>query len=145
MTGQAVADIAGHLGDALAALVPLAIAELEGSTFEQRRTYLAGAADIIASRADQMMFHDPRKARAGSSPGVLPALVRGVAVLAYQPGGVTVFGLHFCVHHEECVAADAFAAEHADVPLPTPPAGRLIETVELPPFVDEGVEAGSRG
>jgi hypothetical protein len=106
MTGQPTADFAANLTDTLAGLVPLAVAELRGSTFKQRRAYLAGAADIIASRADQMMFQSPKKARAASSPGVLPALVRGVAVGAYQPGGVTVLGVHASVHpHPWCPAS----------------------------------------
>ncbi|GII88230.1 hypothetical protein Ssi03_62200 [Sphaerisporangium siamense] len=99
------ADVPANLADALGGLVPLAIAELRGSTFQERRAYLAGAADIIASKADQMMFHNTKRVRAASTPGVLPAIVRGLAVGAYQPGGATILGVHACAHpHPWCPA-----------------------------------------
>jgi hypothetical protein len=96
-----MADVGANLSEALAALVPLAIAELRGTTFEQRRARVAGAADLIASSADQMMFGKGKKAT-----GVLAAIVNGVAVGAYQPGGISVLGVHACAHpHPWCPAS----------------------------------------
>lgn len=88
---------------ALAALIPPEIAELRGWTFEERQRHIAGAVELIGGEADQMMFASNR----GRKPsGVLPALVRGMAVLAYQPGGVTVLGVHACaVPHPWCPAS----------------------------------------
>ena len=34
-------------------------------------------------------------------------LARGLAALAYQPGGVTAFGRHWCTDHRACDAAEA--------------------------------------
>jgi hypothetical protein len=86
-----------RIRDALVALVPMRIAELRSTTFEQRKKLSEGITDIIASQADQLMFASHK------SPGVLPKLVTGVAVLAYQPGGVTTLGFHACVYpHPGC-------------------------------------------
>ncbi|MEV8636556.1 hypothetical protein AB0395_33405 [Streptosporangium sp. NPDC051023] len=104
MTAQRVADIFANTREALASLVPLAIAELRGTTFEQRRARIEGAADLIASKADQMMFGGKNK----KATGVFAAVAMGVAVGAYQPGGITVFGLHACAHsHPWCPASSA--------------------------------------
>lgn len=40
-------------------------------------------------------------------------LARGLAVLAFQPGGVTFAGMHWCADHAECEAAQASARDHA--------------------------------
>lgn len=37
---------------------------------------------------------------------VLGFLSRGLACAAYQAGGITFAGLHFCVNHDECIAAE---------------------------------------
>lgn len=101
MTARMVADLSAGLREALAGLVPLAIAELRGTTFEQRRERVAGTADLIASSADEMMFNSRKKPT-----GVLAAIALGIAVGAYQPGGVTVLGLHACAHpHPWCPAS----------------------------------------
>ena len=98
---QPVADVYANLREALAALVPMGIAELRGSTFEQRRRHIEGCADLIACKADGMMFSGKKR----QPTGVLPAIVRGMAVLAYQPGGVTALGVHACADpHPWCPA-----------------------------------------
>ena len=38
-------------------------------------------------------------------------LARGLACAAYQPGGVTFAGLHWCADHAECEAAASAVAE----------------------------------
>lgn len=38
-------------------------------------------------------------------------LARGLAAAAFQPGGISVFGRHWCVDHAECVAAEAAAQQ----------------------------------
>ncbi|MBB2914900.1 hypothetical protein FHS43_006212 [Streptosporangium becharense] len=101
MTAPLDADTSASLREALATLVPLNIAALRGTTFEQRRERVAGAADLIAGKADQMMFGTGKTAT-----GVLSALAMGIAVGAYQPGGVTVLGVHACADpHPWCPAS----------------------------------------
>ncbi|MFF4417509.1 hypothetical protein ACFYY8_33710 [Streptosporangium sp. NPDC001559] len=107
MTVRTIADTYANLQGALLGLVPLAIAELRGTTFEQRQERVAADADLIATQADEMMFGKGKKAT-----GVLSATALGIAVGAYQPGGVTVLGLHACVHpHPGCPAPGAQRAE----------------------------------
>src|SRR5437868_6723969 len=82
---------------ALEFLVPMNIAEIRSLSFEERRARAAQDGQIIAEHADKLMYA-PRK-----QPGVLPALARGMAALAYQPGGVQAAGIHACVHpHPGC-------------------------------------------
>jgi hypothetical protein len=57
------------------------------------------AAEIITASADQMMFASHKR------PGVLVRIAKGMAALAYPPGGVTALGIHACVFpHPGCPA-----------------------------------------
>ncbi|WP_433259245.1 hypothetical protein ACQPYK_49610 (plasmid) [Streptosporangium sp. CA-135522] len=86
---------------ALLGLLPLLIAEFKNTTFEERRDPAAADAQTIASRADQLMFPDPK----AKLSGVLTSIARGLAIGAYQPGGITVLGIHACVYaHPHCPA-----------------------------------------
>ncbi|MEU7980502.1 hypothetical protein AB0B63_18460 [Micromonospora sp. NPDC049081] len=69
------------------------------------------------------------------------AFTTALAAMAYQPGGVTWMGRHWCVDHAECVDADRRAAElpplHERDPEPEPSSGptyrgRTILDVHLP-------------
>lgn len=97
-------DVRGKLKLTLQALVPLAMFELAGTTFEQRQAAAAGASRVIGEHGDDLMFGGRR------GPDALNAVVRALAVLAYQPGGVTFAGLHFCADHGECVRAEREAS-----------------------------------
>ncbi len=88
---------------ALQAAVPLEIMELAGASFEERQNAAVGASRSIGEHGDQLMFGGKR------GPEAFTAVVRGLAVLAYQPGGVTFADLHFCADHRVCEAADAEA------------------------------------
>lgn len=77
-------------------LVPLYIAELQGSTFEERKSMAPSIVDLVAHKADEMMYA-PRKALKRKS-SVLSAIAKGIAIMAYQPGGVTLLGIHACVY-----------------------------------------------
>ncbi|QXJ25944.1 hypothetical protein AGRA3207_007513 [Actinomadura graeca] len=102
-----------NIRTALQALIPQAIAELQEVSFEQRRARAAAASQIIAERADRLMF------AARSRPGVLGPLAEGLAVLAFQPGGVTALGLHACTApHIGCPSAAAG---------PHPRTGRVVD------------------
>lgn len=92
---------------ALSAAVPLRIAELAGHGADGRVNVAAnlscgqqlldepcpckGLADIIATHSDAIARRDPGAAQAFN------ALARGLALGAYQPGGVTFAGTHWQV------------------------------------------------
>lgn len=91
--------VADNIRLALLMLVPLAITELAGLSFETRQKIAEEAGDLISGKADQLMYASSQE------PGVLGPMARGFAALAYQPGGVTALGLHACVlPHPGCPA-----------------------------------------
>jgi hypothetical protein len=92
--------VRGHLRIALSAAVPLNIEALRQRPPAARtRTRLAWApeaADIIGSQGDALQFTTKTPGRTANA---FNALARGLAALAWQPGGVHVFGLLFCAQH----------------------------------------------
>ena len=110
----------------LQAAVPLWMAELRAMTEAQRdRTILSWAADaaeVIASNGDTLMFRTkPTKVTAAqlgansrrkvgdevSTAATFNHLARGLAALAYCPGGVHFGDTHWCsVEHPWGAAAD---------------------------------------
>lgn len=93
---------------ALSAAVPLWIEELRRLEPEQRIARASGLADIIASQGDIILYRGGKK---GESAKAFNALAEGLAIGAFQPGGVTAFGQHWCVNHDECEAAAKAATE----------------------------------
>lgn len=94
-----MADNSALLKVHLQAAVPIRIAETKGMTFEERREHAQIAASIIAESGDNILF---RSRKQGESARAVNALVNALALLSYQPGGVTFMGLHF-----ETLPADA--------------------------------------
>jgi hypothetical protein len=94
------------LSISLSAAVPLWIEKLRPLTAEQRIARASGLSDIIAAHGDIILYRGGKK---GESAEAFNALAEGLAIGAFQPGGVTAFGQHFCVNHEECKAARAAA------------------------------------
>ncbi len=72
--------------------VPLRIEELRQYTFEQRGILAEEAAQIVSEKGDVILHRSKRK---GETKAAFNALVTGLACLAFQPGGVRQFGLHF--------------------------------------------------
>lgn len=135
--------IADHpaLAITLGAAVPLWIhklAQLDEHTRDQRRMQWASeSATIVGSQGDALQYGGKR----GQAAAAFNGLARGLAALAYAPGGVTFAGEHWCVDHAACLAAELAAAAaplQPDQPGPNPepavPAyqGRPIVDVELP-------------
>ncbi len=87
---------------ALQAAVPLWIERVRHMTPGQRQARAAELADVITERGDVILY---RRARRGESAAAFNALAEALAIGAFQPGGVTVFGSHWCTDHEACVAA----------------------------------------
>ncbi len=76
----------------LAAAVPLWIEQFRSLTDEQRLAIALEAGQVIAEKGDIIQFRSKRK---GETAAAFNQLARGIAVLAFTPGGVTCFGLHF--------------------------------------------------
>lgn len=88
---------------ALSVAVPPLIAEMADWSPSRRSAVRREAADLIAARADLLMAPLPTTdAERWKRYQVFAALARGIAALAYQPGGVSVFGLHWCTNHDVC-------------------------------------------
>jgi len=102
MTTQASgrARPAPGLPDALAITlqlaVPLHIDELRHCDDRQRMAIAARCADVVAAHGDDLQYGGKHCAE------TFNALARGLAVAAYQPGGITFAGaLHWCTD-EDC-------------------------------------------
>ncbi len=74
----------------LSVAVPLWIEELRSLSFEERQA-LADPQPVM-EKGDVMMFGAGKK---GEAAKVFNSLARNIAILAFQPGGVTCFGMHF--------------------------------------------------
>jgi hypothetical protein len=82
--------------------VPMWIEELRHIEPEQRLARASGLADIIASQGDIILYRGGKK---GETAKAFNAMAEGLAIGAYQPGGVTFLGQHWCTDHEACLAA----------------------------------------
>ncbi len=81
--------------------VPLRIADLTYWSEAGRLTHAAGCADIIAAQGDALQYGGKGCREA------FAAMVRALAVMAYQPGGVTFAGRHWCAGLCDCPQAVA--------------------------------------
>lgn len=86
-----MAHVLATLQPALQAAVPLWIEQWRDRPEADRIARAHELAPIIASQGDALLF------KAKNTPKVFNALAEGLAVLAYAPGGVTVFGLKWDV------------------------------------------------
>lgn len=60
----------------------------------------------INSKGDDLQYGGKR----GSAAQAFNAMAKGLAALAYAPGGVTFAGQHWCTDHQVCLDADRYAA-----------------------------------
>ena len=72
--------------------VPLWIEKLKQQSPEYRLERAKAHVDTIASKGDIILY---RSKKTGETAAAFNALAEAIAVLSFQPGGVTVFGLHF--------------------------------------------------
>lgn len=95
----------------LQAAVPLWILELASLPADARqlraRAWAKDAATEVSHRGDVLQYGSRRS---GAAAKVFNYLARGLAAAAYQPGGVTAFGQHWCVDHAVCEGAAAEVA-----------------------------------
>ena len=105
------------LVETLRLAVPLHIADMRHLTPQQRMTIATRCAQEMSTRGDLLMFADPKRqakkqrtggrlsSRERETRDTFSALARGLACLAYQPGGATFAGLHWCAQNPGGVAA----------------------------------------
>jgi hypothetical protein len=76
------------------AVVPFMILDLieQGGIKDYHITEAQRYVDIIVSEGDALLYHSKRK---GQTARVFHALCRGLAIMAFFPGGVRFLGLHF--------------------------------------------------
>ena len=93
----------------LEATVPLLIVELleQGGPTEHDYASVRSYGRVIAEHSDALLFRE----KAVSSQ-VMDKLVAGIAVLAFCPGGVRVFGLRF----DACALAAQRGSHYQDLP-----------------------------
>lgn len=112
-----------QLGEALSAAVPLWILEWRNRHPDHRTTRAQACGQIVTHYGDQILYKSKRHApkwekahgRPGDddyqparkihdgSPGTAAAfnrLAEGIALAAYQPGGITIFGIHWEAHDD---------------------------------------------
>lgn len=87
----------GLLKIALSAAVPLQIAELRGKPWSELQERAAAAAQVVASKGDLILFKSQKR---GETAAAFNKLAEGIAICAFAPGGVKIFGLHFEAKHE---------------------------------------------
>jgi hypothetical protein len=126
--------------DSLRVAVPVWIWQLQGSTPEQRVAIARRCGDHVAEHGDALMYGGKRADRRnpdarGDCANAFNALAEGLAVAAYQPGGVTFAGQHWCTDHAACLAAERgeqpepVLGECGDGYAAQAVAGRTVETV----------------
>jgi len=103
----------------LAFAVPLRVWELRDVSDQARAARARRCAQIVAEHGDILMFGSKSRGKAAE---VFNALAEGVACAAYQPGGITFAGRHWCTDHAACVSAEASADEAMSAPSDCEPA-----------------------
>lgn len=94
----------GHLAEALRFAVPLHIAEMRGWPADRRRLHgLPAGWQAHIHKADALMFRPATRMGWQGFRLAFALWARGLAVLAFEPGGVDLFDLHFCAApHPDC-------------------------------------------
>jgi hypothetical protein len=119
--------------------VPLRIAELLDLDDEDRQfkveAWRRAALTPIAERADLLMYGGAKNRSERGQPGqVFNHLARGIAALAFHPGGVTFAGRHWCAlqHHHDVAGADPLPCDEAAYAAESPagPSRRVENVVE---------------
>lgn len=87
-------DVAKHalLTSTLACAVPLWIEQFRPLTDDARLAIARVSGQEIAEHGDIILYRSKKK---GETAAAFNHLARGLAVLAFAPGGVTFAGLHF--------------------------------------------------
>ena len=86
--------MANNLDIALQPAIMLRIMELKakGGPSEEDYKSLPAISQLLGEKGDLLMF---KGKKAGESAEVFNQVVRGIAILAFAPGGITIFGEHY--------------------------------------------------
>lgn len=100
MSSAIALTTSSRLCAALEAAVPLRIREIRqsGMPWDVIQQRAAECAQAIAEKGDVLQFGGGRR---GDAALAMSALIDGLAYLAFAPGGVRVFGVHFEAALEE--------------------------------------------
>lgn len=82
--------------------VALRIIDFKQLPWEQIQSIATEASQFIGEHGDNILFMGPKK---GDTAKAFNELSKGVAALAFVPGGVTLFGMHFEATHPETLTA----------------------------------------
>lgn len=129
--GIAIADDPRNitLVETLAFAVPLWMWELRDRTDKQRAAIAKRCGAMVAERGDALQFGSKTRGKAAE---VFNALAEGLGAAAYQPGGITFAGRHWCTDHQQCLDAEAYADAHdGNLPAPTVPEQRAVVDIQL--------------
>lgn len=110
---------------ALSAAVPLKIADLAGYSPDARALLARDSADTIAAHGDDLQYGGKDCAP------TFAALVRGLAVGAYQPGGITFAGTCWCAAHHPFGATAEWPCADCTDPVTAEPAGQPVTTIQV--------------
>ena len=86
------------LAISLSAAVPLRIMEFQARPWAELKAVALEASQVIAEKGDIILFRGGKK---GETAAAFNKLAEGIAVLAFAPGGVRAFGMHFEAKHRE--------------------------------------------
>lgn len=89
-----------NLIEVLRLAVPLHIYEIRNWSVYNRIHEAQNCVDEVASKGDILQFGSKKK---GETARAFNRLARGLALLAYQPGGVDFAGEHWCTDHGVCL------------------------------------------
>lgn len=117
------------LVETLAFAVPLWMDEIRDLTDDQRIARARRCGAMVAERGDVLQFGSSKTGKAAE---VFNALAEGLACAAYQPGGITFAGRHWCTDHRQCLDAEAYAAAHVADALPAPAVPTQRAVVDVP-------------
>jgi hypothetical protein len=100
------------LQSTLEASVPFRMLELRqwGGPTEHDWQEARDFAEILACEGDRLLFKGHKK---GDTARMMRGLIRAIAVMAFVPGGVTAWGLHF-----DAGTPDSTGAAHCSTVLP---------------------------
>jgi len=85
------------LRTALEVAVPLWITEMQKTPWPRLQEQGQACSQIIAEHGDNILYRSKKR---GETALAFNALARAIAILAFAPGGVTAFELHFEAKYE---------------------------------------------
>lgn len=80
------------LRTSLSVAVPIWIRQYRGVCWREAARRAQVCANAVGSKGDVLLH---RSDKAGRTAEVFNRFAEGIAIAAYQPGGITVFGMHF--------------------------------------------------